>query len=291
MVVLGLHFGVRYAVMERLRSAASVRKNVVTSVASDVLLLLGFLLHYDAGDGLGWLAISALVTGSPGAQETVPPAWWPAALTFPGVVFGPLVVSWWYLLTSRTRETRRPPQGVSPIRGPSIFIGLFAGLILLFAAGDVTQLVAHRYDVARLEAGRLVTLEIRRQAEAMIPPPPGAVFEYASNVRNVGECAWYSTAADWDTVLRYYERALREHGREVVVSRPEAPPPRPSLRTAGRPFRLDANADGGAAHPAPDGTFSVHADVDDGGGQASRTRFSVCSSSFADFNASLSKTR
>jgi hypothetical protein len=169
-------------------------------------------------------------------------------------------------------------------------IGLFAGVILLVAAGGVTQLVAHQYDVARREARRVAALEIRRQVEAVIPPPPGAVFEHASNVRNVGECAWYSTAAHSDTVLGYYERRLREHGREVVVSRPTAPPPGPSLRTAGWPSRLDADPDGGAANPASDGTLSVHVVADDGE-QALRTRFSVCSSSFAEFNASFSDAR
>jgi hypothetical protein len=77
------------------------------ALASQVLLVGAFLVQWDAGDGLGWLTITALFGEGPGYPSSTPPLWWPHdAATVNVLAYIPVAVSW--VLIARHRNK---PEG------------------------------------------------------------------------------------------------------------------------------------------------------------------------------------
>ena len=76
-------------------------------VGSHLLLIVGFLLQYDMGDGLDWLTITALMGKGPGYEDSQPPSWWPSIPFMSLWVFVPVFVTWGFLIM------RRPPTRVA----------------------------------------------------------------------------------------------------------------------------------------------------------------------------------
>lgn len=81
---------------------------LLRSACSSLLLVVAFLLQYDAGDGYAWLAYRALMFGA-GQEKAQPPTWWPGGLANP-VLFIP----WFLLATALARNAKfkssQPPQ-------------------------------------------------------------------------------------------------------------------------------------------------------------------------------------
>ncbi len=88
-------------ILPLLRHHPMNRRQLTLIFTSHFLLAGAFLVQWDAGDGLGWLTISALLGKGPGYPDATPPLWWPRnAATFNIVVFVPVAVTW-VLMTFR----------------------------------------------------------------------------------------------------------------------------------------------------------------------------------------------
>lgn len=79
-----------------LRRRSPMNRRQFTLVLTSHLLLVGaFLVQWDAGDGLGWLTITALLGKGPGYPDSAPPPWWPRdAATFNIFTFIPVAITW-----------------------------------------------------------------------------------------------------------------------------------------------------------------------------------------------------
>jgi hypothetical protein len=90
----------------RLRLPGIMNNRELSLVLTSHCLLVGaFLVQWDAGDGLGWLTITALLGKGPGYPSSVPPRWWPRdAATTSILAFIPVVVTWVMIATSFRRQ-------------------------------------------------------------------------------------------------------------------------------------------------------------------------------------------
>lgn len=93
----------------RLRRPAPLNKRELSLVfASHCLLVGAFLVQWEAGDGLGWLTITALLGEGPGYPSSTPPPWWPRdAATTSVLAFIPVVVTW-VMIAGRSRRRNKP---------------------------------------------------------------------------------------------------------------------------------------------------------------------------------------
>lgn len=80
------------------RCGPVTRRQLLLVLASHLFLVGAFLLQWDAGDGLGWLTITAILGEGPGYPSSAPPLWWPHnAATFNMIVFVPVALTWVFL--------------------------------------------------------------------------------------------------------------------------------------------------------------------------------------------------
>ena len=87
------------------RRALMTHRELTAILTSHILFLGAFLVQWDAGDGLGWLTITALFGQGPGSPSSTPPLWWPRnAATVNLLAFIPVAVSWAWIVLLRKKQ-------------------------------------------------------------------------------------------------------------------------------------------------------------------------------------------
>ena len=99
--VIGLHFVTHGLTLYRPELFLAGLKVIVIS---HFLLLIGFLLQYDVGDGAGWIAIAQLFDWKWGISIRESQWWTKEPLLINSLAFIPVAISWAYMI----KVTGRP---------------------------------------------------------------------------------------------------------------------------------------------------------------------------------------